>query len=136
MGAGSSKEASLPPPKISSDGAPIAPDRSQRSHCWEARDLYFDCLEKNGIVDSIKEKDKAEKACSTEGRGFEANCASSWVRSCGIPVRGGRDTVHGNIANHLSFKVTYFKKRRVMEYQRNQTLEKLKSEGANDMSAK
>lgn len=30
-------------------------------------------------------------------------------------------------------KVTYFKKRRVMEYQRNQTLEKLKAEGAKEM---
>jgi cytochrome c oxidase assembly factor 6 len=30
-------------------------------------------------VDSITEKDKAEKACAVEGRGFEGNCASSWV---------------------------------------------------------
>jgi hypothetical protein len=30
-------------------------------------------------VDGITEKDKAEKACSKEGRGFETNCASSWV---------------------------------------------------------
>jgi len=30
-------------------------------------------------------------------------------------------------------QVTYFKKRRVMEYQRNQTLERLKAEGAQEM---
>jgi hypothetical protein len=32
-------------------------------------------------VDSITEKDKAERSCSVEARGFEANCASSWVSS-------------------------------------------------------
>jgi len=103
----SSTPASLPPPKISKDGAPIAPDRTQRARCWEARDAYFSCLDKAQIIDSITEKDRAEKACAAEGRGFEANCASSWV--------------------------TYFKKRRVMEYQKNQTLEKLRAEGALEM---
>ncbi|RQM08248.1 hypothetical protein DH86_00001448, partial [Scytalidium sp. 3C] len=98
---------SPPAPKLSSDGAPIAPDRSQRAKCWEARDIYFQCLDKNDIVDSLKEKDKAAKACSSEGKAFEANCASSWV--------------------------TYFKQRRVMEYQRNKTIEKLKAEGAQQM---
>lgn len=69
----------LPEPKISSDGAPIAPDRSQRAKCWEQRDLYFSCLDKHEIVDSIGEKDKSAKACGEESKGFEANCASSWV---------------------------------------------------------
>lgn len=80
MGAGASKEASLPAPKLSSDGAPIAPDRTQRSRCWEARDIYYACLDKHDILDSIKEKDKAAKLCAVETRNFEANCASSWVR--------------------------------------------------------
>jgi len=103
----SSSRDKLPPPKISSDGAPIAPDRTQRAQCWEARDAYFKCLDKHAIIDSIKEQDKSAKACATESRAFDANCASSWV--------------------------TYFKKRRVMEHQRNQTLEKLKAEGAQEM---
>lgn len=81
MGLFGTTPTSLPPPKISSDGAPIAPDRTQRQKCWEGRDGYFQCLDKNGIIDSITEKGKAEKACSSEGRKFEANCASSWV-SC------------------------------------------------------
>lgn len=75
----SSSTPTLPPPKIAKDGAPIAPDRSQRAKCWEARDMYFECLNKESIVDSIAHKDKAEKACSSEGRAFESNCASSWV---------------------------------------------------------
>lgn len=79
MGLWSSSSDKLPAPKISSDGAPIAPDRTQRARCWEHRDLYFGCLEKNNIVDSIKEKDKAAKECGAESKGFEANCASSWV---------------------------------------------------------
>ncbi|KAG9235320.1 cytochrome oxidase c subunit VIb-domain-containing protein [Amylocarpus encephaloides] len=107
MGLFSTTSASHPAPKISSDGAPIAPDRTQRAKCWEGRDAYFQCLDKNGIMDSLTEKDKAEKSCAREGRQFEGNCASSWV--------------------------TYFKKRRVMEYQRNQTLERLRAEGAKEM---
>lgn len=75
----SSTSASLPPPKIGADGAPIAPDRTQRSRCWEARDAYFKCLDKAEIIDSITEKDKAEKACAAESKGFESNCATSWV---------------------------------------------------------
>ncbi|PQE23670.1 Cytochrome c oxidase assembly factor 6 protein [Rutstroemia sp. NJR-2017a BVV2] len=107
MGLFGSAQASLPPPKIGPDGAPIAPDRSQRSRCWEARDAYFKCLDKAEIIDSLTDKDKAEKACSAEGRAFEGNCATSWVQ--------------------------YFKKRRVMEYQREQTLQRLKAEGAQQM---
>ncbi|RDL38910.1 uncharacterized protein BP5553_03250 [Venustampulla echinocandica] len=107
MGLFSTSSSSLPAPKISSDGAPIAPDRTQRARCWEARDAYFSCLDKNGILDSIAEKDKAEKGCKKESTQFETNCASSWV--------------------------TYFKKRRVMEHQRNQTLEKLKAQGATEV---
>lgn len=75
MGAGASK----PAPKISSDGTPIAPDRTQRSQCWEARDIYYGCLDKHDILDSIAEKDKAARVCAAEGRAFEANCAESWV---------------------------------------------------------
>lgn len=74
-----SSSASLPPPKIGADGAPIAPDRTQRSKCWEARDAYFECLDRAKIIDSITEKDRAETACAVEGRGFESNCATSWV---------------------------------------------------------
>ncbi|KAL3423307.1 hypothetical protein PVAG01_05054 [Phlyctema vagabunda] len=107
MGLFGSTPASLPPPKIAKDGAPIAPDRSQRAKCWEARDDFFNCLDKNGIIDSLAEKDKSEKGCKLESRAFEANCASSWV--------------------------TYFKKRRVMEHQKAQTLAKLKAEGAQEM---
>ena len=39
--------------------------------------------------------------------------------------------VHGKYrTNNALIKVTYFKKRRVMEYKKNQTLQKLNAEGA------
>jgi len=79
MGFFSSSSDKLPAPKISTDGTPIAPDRSARAKCWEARDIYFQCLDKNNIVDSLTHKDAAEKSCGAESKGFEANCASSWV---------------------------------------------------------
>jgi len=66
------------------------------------------CLDRNNILDSIKDKDAAEKLCGSEGKVFEGNCASSWVQ--------------------------YFKKRRVVEYQKNQTLQKLKAEGAQELA--
>jgi hypothetical protein len=70
-----------PGPKLSADGTPVAPGRSERSKCWEARDEYFRCLDRIEVLDSIAEKDKAENGCGAEGKGFEADCASSWV-SC------------------------------------------------------
>ncbi|KAI9738219.1 MAG: hypothetical protein M1834_008717 [Cirrosporium novae-zelandiae] len=96
-------------PKATHDGAYIAPDRSKRAHCWEARDIYFGCLTKNNIIDSIKEKDNADRLCSKESQQFDKDCATSWV--------------------------TYFKKRRVMEHQRELTLKKLHAEGAQGLEA-
>lgn len=66
-------------PKPSVDGAFEAPDRTRRAHCWEARDSYFRCLDKAGILDGIQEADKAAKACGKESDGLETNCATSWV---------------------------------------------------------
>lgn len=76
---GSSAPSSIPAPKVSTDGTPIAPDRSARQKCWDARDTYFACLDKHGIVDSIRNKEEAEKACPREGDQLAGNCASSWV---------------------------------------------------------
>lgn len=66
-------------PKPSSDGAFIAPDRTSRAKCYEARDAFFNCLDKNGILDAIKEKDMASKACGGAETAFGKECAGSWV---------------------------------------------------------
>ncbi|KAI9723766.1 MAG: hypothetical protein M1812_001066 [Candelaria pacifica] len=97
---------SSPPstPKPSSDGAFEAPDRNTRAQCWESRDGFFACLEKNGIVDSIAEEKLADERCGAKGKVFERDCAKSWV--------------------------TYFKKRRVMEHKRDLTIAKIDADNA------
>ncbi|KAL9595158.1 MAG: hypothetical protein Q9219_006614 [cf. Caloplaca sp. 3 TL-2023] len=91
-------------PQPTSDGAFIAPDRSARDRCYEARDAFFACLDRAGIVDSLAEADKAEAACGNVERDMGRECAASWVK--------------------------YFKQRRVMEWKKQKTYEKLAAEGA------
>lgn len=66
-------------PEPSNDGGYIAPDRTSRALCWEKRDQFFRCLDQNDILDSVKEDEKARKACAPELKEFENACASSWV---------------------------------------------------------
>ncbi|KAK6527993.1 hypothetical protein TWF281_009252 [Arthrobotrys megalospora] len=94
---------SPPPPKTT------APDRSERAKCWESRDLFFSCLDKNDILDSIKDSDAANKECGAQLKGFERDCASSWVE--------------------------YFKKRRVQEYKKAKLLEQMEAEGGQPLNA-
>ncbi|KAK6543084.1 hypothetical protein TWF694_007007 [Orbilia ellipsospora] len=94
---------SPPPPKTT------APDRTERQKCWEARDQFFACLDKNDILDSIKHGDSASKKCGGELKVFERDCASSWVE--------------------------YFKKRRVQEYKKAKLLEQMEAEGGQQLSA-
>lgn len=76
---GSDKSNTPEAPKATADGGFIAPDRTKRAHCWEARDGYFACLDKNNIIDSVREGEKADKLCAQEAVKFDQNCASSWV---------------------------------------------------------
>ena len=57
----------------------IAPGRTQRARCWEARDAFFSCLDANNIIDSIKEAKKASANCRTQELAFEKECTGSWV---------------------------------------------------------
>lgn len=66
-------------PPASQDGGYIAPDRTARAQCWEGRDSFFRCLDQHGIVDSVKEDEKARKVCAPELKEFEKVCAASWV---------------------------------------------------------
>ena len=54
--------------------------RNERERCWEARDLYFQCLDRHDILDSIKDASIAEANCGKESENFQKNCATSWVR--------------------------------------------------------
>lgn len=74
-----SSQPAAPTPAPSQDGGFIAPDRSARAQCWEGRDSFFACLERNGIIDSVREDKKAREACPKELKEFEGACAQSWV---------------------------------------------------------
>ncbi|KAF2176328.1 hypothetical protein K469DRAFT_700043 [Zopfia rhizophila CBS 207.26] len=93
-------------PKPSADGAFEAPNRTNRAKCYEARDAFFECLDRNNILDSINTKGgvaAAQKACGKADQEFEKNCAHSWVE--------------------------YFKKQRVVNYQKEQTIRRIEAEG-------
>lgn len=92
--------------KKTSGGAFESPSRSNRKQCYAARDAFFECLDKNNVLDSINTKKGREKATSFCGKldeEFEKNCAHSWVE--------------------------YFKKQRVVNYQREQTIKKIEQQG-------
>jgi len=78
------------------------PKREERARCWDSRDIFFSCLDKNGIIDSLKEDAKAREVCAAEHLKFEKNCVASWVN--------------------------YFKNRRVSEYEKEQLLKRHEEE--------
>ncbi|KAH6647273.1 oxidoreductase-like protein [Truncatella angustata] len=88
----------------------VVPDRSERKRCWDARDSFYQCLDKHNVIDSTKGAGKAtaDKECAKENKQFGEDCATAWVK--------------------------YFKQYRVADYQKKQTLERLKKEGANKMA--
>ncbi|KAH7378808.1 cytochrome oxidase c subunit VIb-domain-containing protein [Pyrenochaeta sp. MPI-SDFR-AT-0127] len=102
-GSGSNDDSGV---KKTAGGAFESPSRSNRKQCYAARDAFFECLDKNNVLDSINTKDgraKAASFCAQLDQEFEKNCAHSWVE--------------------------YFKKQRVVNYQREQTIKKIESQG-------
>ncbi|KAF2752261.1 hypothetical protein M011DRAFT_455068 [Sporormia fimetaria CBS 119925] len=100
---GSSDEGGV---KKTAGGAFENPSRTNRAKCYEARDAFFECLDKNSILDSInspKGREAAKKACGQEDVVFEKSCAHSWVE--------------------------YFKKQRVVNYQKEQTIKRIEAQG-------
>lgn len=89
------------PPK-SHDGGYIAPDRTKREACYESRDIFFDCLDRNNILDAVRNDKDAQAKCGQEHEEFARDCASSWIK--------------------------YFKEKRVMEYNRDQTIARIKAD--------
>ncbi|KAG6358109.1 hypothetical protein INS49_013993 [Diaporthe citri] len=85
----------------------VAPTRTERKRCWESRDAYFACLDRNSILDAIKDDKAAAKQCGGESTAFERDCASEWV--------------------------TYFKKWRVAEHNKKQRLAQLQAQGAQNV---
>lgn len=103
-----------PPPKPSSDGAFEAPNRNARAHCYKARDVFFECLERNLIVDSVKEKDEAQKVCGEEGKVLDRECAKSWVcwtffyfNKVMMGQRGARTFANGAFLYQFQLRIVY-----------------------------
>lgn len=66
----------------------VAPDRTERKRCWEARDNFWKCLDKHEVIDSLSGEGKkiAERECAAENKVFERDCASAWVSSLADPL--------------------------------------------------
>ncbi|GEM07585.1 cytochromec oxidase, subunit VIb [Rhodotorula toruloides] len=103
---------SLSPDSASTSGS--APDRSQRSQCWESRDAYFACLDKNGVQVPGQEGE----GCKTENDMYKGKCAGSWSRMLGMcPSRADLADLVVSFPSSSSFmrQVDYFNKRRVLQ---------------------
>jgi len=61
------------------DGTYTPLKRNERKACWEARDAYFRCLDKNNILDAVKDADAALTNCPSENAYYEQDCATSWL---------------------------------------------------------
>ncbi|KAI5296099.1 hypothetical protein KEM52_005674, partial [Ascosphaera acerosa] len=96
--------ADLPSPVSTLASEELAPDRTSRQRCWIARDRFFKCLDENSIVDGIRQDAEARAKCGETLKEFEGACSRAWVK--------------------------YFKEKRVMEYRRDRTVEKIKHEEA------
>ncbi|KAE8540107.1 hypothetical protein D1P53_004045 [Cryptococcus gattii VGV] len=90
-----------------------APSREERKACWNSRDIYFGCLDKNKILqagDEIRTDTKGDiipgQVCSAERKDYENSCAKAWV--------------------------DYFNKRRTLELRRLATIEAAEKSGNRD----
>jgi cytochrome c oxidase assembly factor 6 len=63
--------------KGSSDsGIPL---RDERKVCYEARDLFFTCCDKNNIDNPLGDGENVQKLCRGQKAKFEKDCIASWV---------------------------------------------------------
>ena len=46
------------------------PNKSDRQRCWDAKDKYWECLEKNS---------ENKEACTAIRKIYESNCSAQWV---------------------------------------------------------
>lgn len=94
-----------------SDGGRIAPDRTSRARCWEGRDAFFACLDRNDILDAIKDDKEARRKCAKEVAEFEAACSATWVRTDSllqgfVPISGSHISISVVRCSKLHFMLT------------------------------
>jgi cytochrome c oxidase assembly factor 6 len=59
------------------DGIPL---RGQRQVCYQARDAFFKCCDKNNIENPLRDVGEVQGLCKAEKEKFEKDCISTWVR--------------------------------------------------------
>jgi cytochrome c oxidase assembly factor 6 len=124
------------------DGGFVAPDRNRRELCYESRDIFFECLDKNDILDANKEDEKSRKVCPTEVTDYERDCARSWVGLCGLRrIQASRVLMRSIVLGGIQLRgakwltcgvlqIKYFKEKRVVDWQRDQQIKQIKKEDA------
>ncbi|KAF9928825.1 hypothetical protein BGZ75_002376 [Mortierella antarctica] len=76
------------------------PSRSARQNCWNVRDAYYACLDKSNVLDPSAPE--AVNVCQDLRNQYENGCMKSWVE--------------------------YFNKRRVLEVEQKQLLERMRAQ--------
>lgn len=57
-----------------------APTREQRKQCWETRDAYYACLDRNEIIQpGDGALSDVKGVCADFRKAYEASCTNSWV---------------------------------------------------------
>lgn len=56
------------------------PDKDQRKQCWDDRDNYWACLDKNAPTFSSTSGAAEPKACLALRKLFEKSCPGQWVK--------------------------------------------------------
>ena len=65
-----------PSPTTMKDEIPL---RDQRQLCYQSRDAFFTCCDKNNIENPLKAVDAVQRSCKREKQKFDRDCIDSWV---------------------------------------------------------
>ncbi|KAK9471006.1 cytochrome oxidase c subunit VIb-domain-containing protein [Dipodascopsis tothii] len=78
--------------------------RASREKCWESRDLFTACLDREKIVDAFAQEADVKAKCNAENTAFERDCIVSWVN--------------------------YFKQKRIQDYRKIRMMEEAEARNA------
>lgn len=57
----------------------VAPVKTERQRCYDARDAFYACLDANGILDAEKDATLVQKTCRDVHTRFQQDCPAVWV---------------------------------------------------------
>lgn len=56
------------------------PNKDEREKCWQARDIYWQCLESNAPQHNSTSGEDVPSACKKLRKAFESGCPKQWVK--------------------------------------------------------